>query len=244
MNSDRESLSLDSDFLSNTELYYSPADNVNGDELTIYGEEYGHIVRVMRHSAGDALNVTDGKGSIYACEIADIRKDHLIARVRNRITYENKLKNICFCIARLKSADRFEFALEKCVELGITNFIVFEAIRSVSKGEKLERWQKVLVSSMKQSLRSYLPEIKFYKNLSDIKKLEGEKIIFEQHSDKRFSGFAPAEGRMHYLVFGPEGGLDKNEIDLFDAGSVYCLTENRLRSETAVITASAIIAML
>ena len=69
------------------------------------------------------------------------------------------MKNIFFCIPKLKYSDRFEFALEKCTELGITNFIIFDSERSIHKSDKKERWEKIVLSAMKQSLRSYLPNI-------------------------------------------------------------------------------------
>lgn len=230
-----------SDFLSNVELYYTPAANLAGGELTICGEEHEHITRVMRHLMGDELYVTDGEGRILLCAITEIRKDHLRAEIRSERIYENRLHNVCFCLAKLKSTDRFEFALEKSVELGITNFLVFDSRRSVPKGGKPERWQKVLIASMKQSLRSFLPKISFAGSLSELMDLPGEKIVFEQDSKHNFGKFRPSKDRYYYFIFGPEGGLDKKELALFSQENSYFLTENRLRSETAVVTAASIL---
>ncbi|MGE5351591.1 MAG: 16S rRNA (uracil(1498)-N(3))-methyltransferase [Acidobacteriota bacterium] len=231
-----------SDFLSNVELYYTPASGVMENVLVIKGEEYEHITRVMRHSSGDELYVTNGEGRIFLCTISEIRKDHLTCDIHSERVYENKLKNICFCLAKLKSQDRFEFALEKSVELGITNFIVFDSMRSVPKGGKTERWQKVLISSMKQSLRSFLPKVSTQSSLSEIMKLPGEKVVFEQDSKLSFRNFHAHEDRQYYFIFGPEGGLDKKELSMFSSESSYFLTANRLRSETAVLTAASILA--
>jgi len=232
---------LVSDFLSNVELYYTPASNITENGILIQGEEYEHITRVMRHSVGEELHVTDGEGRIYLSGISEIMKDHLRAEIHSERVYENRLKNICFCLAKLKSQDRFEFALEKSVELGITNFIVFDSHRSVPKGGKPERWQKVLRQSMKQSLRSFLPKVATKGSIAEIMKLEGEKIVFEQDSSVSFMNFRPLEGVDYYFIFGPEGGLDSKELAMFTEESSYFLTENRLRSETAVVTAASIL---
>lgn len=231
-----------SDFLSNVELYYTPASRVNGNELSISGEEHEHITRVMRHSVGDELYVTSGQGRIFLCTISDIRKGNTTCEIHSERIYENRLGNVYFCLAKLKSQDRFEFALEKSVELGVTNFIVFDSIRSIPKGGKVERWQKVLISSMKQSLRSFLPGLSTKKSLFEIMKLPGEKIVFEQDSRTSFRNFRLKEDRDYYFIFGPEGGLDKKELEMFSSDSSYFLTENRLRSETAIVTAASILA--
>ncbi|HEX2865972.1 MAG TPA: RsmE family RNA methyltransferase [Ignavibacteriales bacterium] len=230
-----------SDFLSNVELYYTPASRIKEGGLLIEGEESEHITRVMRHSLGDELYVTDGEGRIFLSEITGIEKSLVRARIHSERNYENRLKNIFFCMARLKSQDRFEFALEKSVELGVTNFIIFDSQRSIPKGGKVERWQKVLTSSMKQSLRSFLPKVSHLGSISEVMKLPGEKIVFEQDSKLSFRKFTPQENKNYYFVFGPEGGLDKKELSMFSEENSYFLTENRLRSETAVIMAAAVL---
>src|ERR1035437_4249860 len=149
---------MNSTHLSNIELYYSHAGLINS-ELHIEGEDYKHIVKVMRHSVGDTIFVTDGKGNIFKASITDIYKTNLSAKLLNTYSYENEKHNYIFCIPKLKNPDRFEFALEKCVELGITNFIIYESKRTVSKGDRSERWNRILISAMKQSLRCYLSNL-------------------------------------------------------------------------------------
>ncbi|MEI7812649.1 MAG: RsmE family RNA methyltransferase [Ignavibacteria bacterium] len=228
-------------FLSNIELYYAPKEQIIGAELNLDGQEHSHITRVMRHVAGDRLFVTDGCGNIYKCNILEISKNSLRASIEDKLTYENKFENVWFCIPKLKSIDRFEFALEKCVELGLTNFIIFDARRGVSKGNKAERWNKILLSSMKQCIRSYLPKLEFSDSVNDIVKRDGVKIIFEQNSDKKFTEFSIDPGIKSCLIFGPEGGLEQSEINLVENNSRYFLTPNRLRAETAIIATASVL---
>ena len=88
---------------------------------------------------------------------------------------------------------------------------------------------------MKQSLRSYLPIIKGLKSLEEIVKLNGEVIVLEQISNKNVADLKLFSAINYYFVFGPEGGLDEEELNLIDKGKIYNLAENRLRSETAII---------
>ncbi|MCZ6703083.1 MAG: RsmE family RNA methyltransferase, partial [Ignavibacteria bacterium] len=184
--------------------------------------------------------ITNGTGLIFKTEISSIEKDNLSAKIIETIKTKNKFENIFFCIPKLKNPDRFKFAIEKCVELGVVNFIVFEANRTISKGSNIKRLEKIALSAMKQSLRAYLPKIQLVNDLSNIVELNGEKIIFEQNSDKQFKFNKDGE-KIYYLIFGPEGGLTKDEIEFFENDSIFSLSEHRLRTETAIVKVASLL---
>jgi 16S rRNA (uracil1498-N3)-methyltransferase len=230
---------LQADFLSDIELYFSPL--VKGNTLIIEGNEAHHIQNVMRHLIGDEIFITDGDGSIYKTKIHSINKNSVHCKIYSTDYYINKYSNLFFCIPRLKHAERFEFALEKCVELGITNFIAFDSKRTVAKGAKVERWEKILLSAMKQSLRAYLPKIIYVKSLTELVKLNGTKIVFDQKANQTFQQFISAchqslISNNFFFIFGPEGGFEKTEIS--NESLVVRLADKRLRSETAIIAAA------
>lgn len=233
------------DFLSDVELYYT-SHSIIDDVILIDGEEAHHITHVMRHIKNDAIHITDGNGSIYKSVISEIGKRNVLAKVIETIRYEYKFSNITFCIPRIRNTDRFEFALEKCVELGITNFIVFDSIRTIAKGEKIERWQKIILSAMKQSLRAWLPKVSYVNSIIELYKLDGTKILFDQNAQQTFQSFLPTLNSQFsisncFFIFGPEGGLTDDELRMANGELRIRLTDNRLRSETAIITAASIL---
>ncbi|MGE5683147.1 MAG: RsmE family RNA methyltransferase [Bacillota bacterium] len=234
---------MDSAFLSNIELYYIPAERANSGVMTLDGDEFQHITRVMRHSVNDKIYLTDGAGHIFLCRIEELSKKDIKLERLEKLSYANRLSNVFFCIPKLKNPERFEFALEKSVELGITNFIVYDAEKGVAKGDKTDRWQKILISGMKQSLRSYLPQLRCIKSLKDLSVLEGQKVVFEQLGSRKFIEFTGLKDVTYYFIFGPEGGLSDREISYLSDAEEYSLTGNRLRAETAVITAASILAL-
>lgn len=234
---------MNSDSLSNIELYYSSDENIFDNKIVILGEECNHIVNVMRHSIGDDIYISDGKGKIYYCLITGIDKSKVSCEIKNILQFENKLSNIFFCIPKIKSQDRFEFALEKCVELGVTNFIIYTARHSITKSNKLDRWKKVLLSAMKQSLRSYLPKMIIVDSIEQIINLGSNIIAFEQSSSKSISEIELNKEKNFYFIFGPEGGLDLKEIHLIDPENIYNLGQNRLRTETAIITTASFLSL-
>jgi 16S rRNA (uracil1498-N3)-methyltransferase len=225
--------------LSNIELYYASPSSFKENLIKIESDEKKHILKVMRHSNEDEIFITDGKGKIFKSVIVSTEPD-LILNIEEEFLYEKKFPNYFFCIPRLKSNERFEFTLEKCTELGVTNFIIFDSDRSVAKGEKIERWEKILLAAMKQSLQSYLPVIKYF-SLKEISSFEGNKILFDQNAEEDFGKNILNNEKDQYLIFGPEGGLTDREKKLFEPASFVRLAANRLRTETAVIKAASML---
>lgn len=225
-------------FLSNIELYYSASIMTGESEIELIEEEFHHAVNVMRNREGSDLYITNGKGKIFLCSIERVCKTHLTARIKEQNSFLNQLQNVTFCFPALKNPDRFKFALEKCTELGITNFIIFDSTRSVAKIKNVEKFNKTLLSAMKQSLRAYLPSMTTIKNCKELLNLDGEKIVFDQGSNNLLSKEALIANQQ-FFIFGPEGGFTDEELSLFS--NRYRLSDFRLRTETAIVKCASIL---
>lgn len=229
-----------SEFLSNTELYFSSPENILENKILIRDEEANHIAKVMRHNVGDKIYVTNGIGKIFLTEISSIEKNKIESIISTELSFNNKLEKLYFVIPKLKNPSRFEFAIEKSVELGITNFIIYNAEFSLVKGEKLERWNKILLSAMKQSLRSYLPKIELINKLKEIHNYTGKHFVFEQKGNKKLNEINLTDEN-HFFIFGPEGGFSEDENKFLLNFEKLILNNSRLRAETAIVTAAGII---
>jgi 16S rRNA (uracil1498-N3)-methyltransferase len=226
-------------YLSNIELYYAAPKFIKKDIITLVDEEYKHAVKVMRNSIGNSLHITDGVGNIFVTRIKSIKKNYLEVQIEKKYSYDNSAANIWFCIPLLKNPDRMKFAIEKSVELGIKNFIVFVSNRSVPKKINLARYKKIALAAMKQSLRTYLPIMEEQK-LGEIISSPGKKVLFDQCAEKSFQySFNLSDDT--YFVFGPEGGYDESELVLFQSSEKYKLSNNRLRSETAIVKCASLL---
>lgn len=227
--------------LFNIELYYTQkiifADNI----FYLLEDELHHAVKVMRSEKGDKIFATDGKGNIYEGIILEINKEFLSASISKKYNYQNQYQNINLYIPNLKNPDRLRFAIEKSVELGITNFFIFNSDRAIKKPVNLGRIEKILISAMKQSLRAFLPKAEFMESVRLLKKEKGVYIVFDQKSDMRFIDYNFEKNKNYYLFFGPEGSLTDDEIQLINPDMIFSLGHHRLRSETAIIKAVSII---
>ncbi|MCB9219340.1 MAG: 16S rRNA (uracil(1498)-N(3))-methyltransferase [Ignavibacteriales bacterium] len=237
----KDKIKLEGNIFSNTEFYYTDPKNITGSEIILEDEESNHLVKVMRHSVNDFIFVTNGEGKVYKSKLIKIEKRFSLLEKIETYSQKEKFPNITFYLPLLKSADRFEFSLEKCIELGITNFKLFIAEKSYKNKINIIRLEKISVAAMKQSLQAIKPRINFIKDLkiSDT----SLNIIFDQNAENKLSESLGTilEKKNINFIFGPEGGLTTTEIEkLKNTYNVY-LTKNRLRAETAIVSAASIL---
>lgn len=229
----------------NTEFYYAPSKQIDAQNICLTDEEAKHLSVVMRHNVGDSIKITDGNGKIYESKIKLISKSSVILEIENQYDSPQKFPNITIFIPILKSSDRMETALEKCVELGFTNFVIFSAEKSPKKGIKLNRLDKIALAAMKQSLQSNQPKIVSPESDEFFKQKSAQNIVLDQLADQSILDVTKdlILSKPINLIFGPEAGLTEKDLSKIANPIKVYLTPNRLRAETAIITAASIIAV-
>ncbi|HTR80352.1 MAG TPA: RsmE family RNA methyltransferase [Bacteroidota bacterium] len=217
--------------------------------LTIDDDEAKHIVRVLRRSEGELVWVVDGVDRAYEAVIRSIDHHSIeceIVSVHER--FNEPAIEVTLAVAVVKNTSRMEWLIEKGTELGVRRFIPMASSRSVAQSAREDRWKKIALAAMKQSGRSYLPQIYPMTELVSVMhhaSVFGLKIIpYEQTDEALFI----AEALRHrpkptsaLIVIGPEGGFTEEEIKSAEhEGFVQVsLGKRRLRTETAALVAAA-----
>ncbi len=227
--------------LSNIELYFTQQVILAEGKFTLINDEFHHAVKVMRSKENDFIYATDGKGKIFKGIIERIEKDALTAKIVVEKIYQNKFDNVIIWIPNLKNPERLKFALEKCTELGITNFKVFNSDRTINKPVNLERLKKITIAAMKQSLRAFMPLIEFVSSLKSFQFKGDIRILFDQDAESELSEFSFESQKKYHLIIGPEGSLTEVEKSRLNPDASFNLGKYRLRSETAIIKVASII---
>jgi 16S rRNA (uracil1498-N3)-methyltransferase len=144
-----------------------------------------------------------------------------------------------------------EWAIEKCVELGVRRIVPVVAQRTeahLAKAaqKRVERWQRIALQASEQSRRASTPEISQPQTLhAAVTAAGGTRIVLAESEEQVMLKDAlqtdPAKAEIT-LAFGPEGGWTESELKLFQgAGWIAAsLGSTILRAETAVIAATAI----
>ncbi len=233
------------------ELFYSQ--NIEGQLIVLDKEESGHLVRVLRHKAGDRINVIDGLGTMYDCVLKDDSPSRAVAVIQeaHRGWGEHPYK-LTLAVCPTKNNDRYEWFAEKAAEMGIDEIVPVIGERSERKVFKTERLRKILVSAAKQSLKSRVPCVCEPVSVKDFilasKNADSLKLIawcFE-NEDKRVSireALEAYQGNNIIVMIGPEGDFSPNEAKLaVSAGfQPVILGNSRLRTETAALVSTAAI---
>jgi len=229
------------------EYYYTPKENVNieKNELLIDGFEFKHLTRVLRKTVGDLIVVTDGLLNVYECKISMIENSRIICNIVDAKynLYEQDI-NISLFISPLKNVSRFEFAIEKAIELGVKSIQPVITEHTVSKNLfsklKMERFNKIIIGAMGQSQRCYLPLLNntiSFKEMLKSTKDRINKIVMYEFSDETGKFVLDSSSKDVALLIGPEGGFTGDEISNLSAHGwrVRSLGERKLRAETATI---------
>ncbi|HEX2899398.1 MAG TPA: RsmE family RNA methyltransferase, partial [Bacteroidia bacterium] len=131
-----------------------------GDKAYLTGEEAHHCIKVMRKKVGDEVIAIDGHGHKLVCRVQALAKDSLELQVVSREEgWGEKSQRVHLLISPLHKPDRFEWLIEKAVELGVTDIVPYVGKHTVKTGVRMDRMERIMVAALKQSMRSKLPTI-------------------------------------------------------------------------------------
>ena len=190
------------------------------------------------------------KGLLIQAEIikADIKQ--CLAKV---ISIENQPPPpyyLHMIVAPTKMNDRYEWFLEKAMEIGVHEITPIICDHSERKVVKLNRFERVLQSAMKQSLHFRMPKLNEPINFADFisQETEGAKFIAhcEEEQEKAYLQDKIIPGENINILIGPEGDFSPEEIKkaLQSEWKAVSLGDSRLRTETAAIVACHTTALL
>lgn len=221
-------------------LFFTPPGEVNPPFITLKGQEAKHASKVLRIREGSRISITDGTGKLYHCKVTDLHKNTVTAAIMESETEGREKPWLVLALGLIKKRDRLEFAVEKCVELGIDEIVVFRGDHSEKGNVRIDRLESTVISAMKQSLRTHLPQISFERNLASVtgKFDTSDQIIYADETvDVSMDQPKSASAHKTVLVVGPEGGFSESErLHLKQkSGVAISLGEKRLRTETAAI---------
>ena len=247
-------------------LFYSQEINSKTIHHTLNEEESSHVIRVLRMKQGDKVFLTDGKGKYYESEIIfDNAKKCMLNIIRSIEDNTKRNFHLTIAIPPTKSIDRFEWFLEKATEIGCDEIIPLSCKHSERTIIKPERLNKVLVSAMKQCLKSQLPKLH---GLTEFRKFIDNSVNVQdtERVTRKFIGHIPELSELEFppqnpqgkllskslipnpnskilIAIGPEGGFSEEEIALAVQNSFIpmSLGNSRLRVETAGVVACSVV---
>ncbi len=224
--------------MAHEQFFYSPL--IQGNSIIIEGNEHQHLSRVMRKKAGDLIWISDGKGIAYETQLKSIEKELSQAEIiKKHVNFGEPENKVSLAVGMIK-ASHWEILLEKAVELGVHEIYPLLTQYTQYKNLKRERNEKILLSAMKQSGRSYLPHLHNPMKFDEFCMLDmqKEKIICDNQGE--YTTLERRDKTKDFIVLiGPEGGFSIDEVTTAKKKSYtpISLSNRRLRTETACFAA-------
>jgi len=215
------------------------------NKIILEEDESNHLINVRRSKTGDIVKVTDGEGNLFISEVERIDKRRCELLVREKITTQKKSYRFHIALAPTKSIDRIEWFLEKATETGIDEVSFFICRHSERKEIKIDRLNRVVVSAIKQSQKTFLPKLNPAVDFKTFisRQGSGTKLICSMTAnehDNLKKNYQP--GNSLTILIGPEGDFHVDELtQAKEAGYLaISLGNSRLRTETAALNACTI----
>jgi len=224
------------------QLFYNPNIDETTETFSFDKEESRHIIKVLRKKDSDILHVTNGLGLVFETEITLASDNKCIVEVLSiKKTPEPKFR-LHLAVAPTKMNDRFEWFLEKATEIGIQEITPVFCDRSERKVVNKERFEKIILSAMKQSNETYLPKLNDAISFKEFIKQKNKGLQLIAHceeTDKKSLKEVLKPNENVTLLIGPEGDFSEKEIALALENNFQpvMLGNTRLRTETAAVVA-------
>lgn len=220
------------------------------DVFELSSEDSYHIIKVMRNKIGDNLEVVINK-KVYICEIIKMQ-DLVTVKKIEEVECDSELSCYVTIAQSLVKEQKMDLILQKSCELGVSEIIPINTVRSIVKldkreNKKLERWNKILKEASEQSKRVVIPKLNEIMDIKDLTKLDYDLKILCTVNELSMSLKKTIPSSLNNLkilfVIGPEGGFtDSEEKMLIDNGFISTSFGSRvLRTETASLYALSVI---
>ena len=227
--------------MSNVRIFFSENLSINFSSKLNKSQSH-YLNKVMRIKENEIFSLFNQSGE-WEAKINNISKGIVEFNVTRQLRQKENSKEIWLAFSPIKS-NYFNFMIQKATELGTTKFIPVITDRTIVRKINLNRLEKIIIESCEQSNRINIPSIekpqsldKFLSNNLDIN------LIFADLNTNN-KKIKISNSKPNCLLIGPEGDYSAGEIKKilnFKGSQSIKLSDNILRSETAVISALSVI---
>ncbi len=230
--------------------FFVAASNIFGGIAYLNAKEIEHL-RALRVRHGESFTVCDGAGKDYTCRLTKLSTDGAEAEIVDITPSKGEPSVFCAVYIAYAKGDRLETAIQKSVELGATELVLFPSARCVSRPENLSvvhktgRLQKVAEEAAKQSGRGKIPWVTAVSSFENaVQSASRNDLPLFLYEDEKHQGLKEVlsnntEYKTVSIMTGPEGGFEPEEAAYAAQNGMYSVSigPRILRCETAPIAA-------
>lgn len=197
---------------------YLPLDLDSTEQLRLTDHAFQHTVKVLRLKMESRIIVFDGKGNEYYASLSEVNKKNAFIKVEDLIENNSESNLNIHLGLGISKGERMDFAIQKAVELGVTEITPLFTEHCVVNLDKkrikkrLLHWQGIIVSACEQSGRNVVPSLHTTTTLRSWSESISETcLVFNPAATRTLKNIKPVNKNIS-LIIGPEGGLSSNEL--------------------------------
>lgn len=226
--------------MSRLNRFYVPGQHTAGQILQLDAERSNYVCKALRLTAGDYLDIFNGVGGLFRCELVQAHQRRAKVRVKESLPVPSPSGLAPSLAIGLLKGQAMDRAIQQATELGAKDIWLLQTQRSnvPMKGErlsqKLEHWRRTIAAACEQCGQLWMPALQSPISVSQSLELlsdDLEGIVFDLDGEALPSTMQP----MSRLIFiGPEGGWSDEERASFQLHQMttYRLGSTVLRAET------------
>ena len=229
--------------------FYIEAELAVDTQVELTETVFHHWVKVLRAQVGETATLFNGQGGEYEVELVEVTKKTAQVQIKS-FNPDNRIPSFSALLGQVMSkGDRMDYAIQKAVELGVTNIQLLTSERCEMRlkydrdQKKLDHWQGITIAACEQCGMNIVPKILAPLRLEDWlnSDLPATKLVLAPNKDQ--VDVLNNASKDLALLIGPEGGLSEAEISAANAVGFqnWCIGTRVLRTETAPVVALAIL---
>lgn len=232
--------------------FYINEELFDNQKVFIEGEEFHHLVNVMRARVGDKLCLFNGNGNFYFGEITQINKKNAEILINHSQKSENEpIINLTIYQA-LAKGDKLSLVMQKISEIGATELAIFDSDFCDVKANttRVDRLESIAISASKQCGRATVTKqsgvYKIKEVAEKIKDYDAFLVAYEAEDGLTLSNLLinnKQKLKNVAVMIGAEGGFSQDEIKLLkdNGAKIVSLGKRILRTETASIVCAGLV---
>lgn len=198
---------------------YHPQPLTDRAEIALSEDAANHVGRVLRMSAGQALQLFDGSNQVFDAEIVRVDKKSVLVRLGDARVEDIESPLNLHLGQVISRGEKMEFTIQKSIELGVNVITPLFSERCGVKldgerlAKKIQQWQKIAIAACEQCGRNRIPEIREAMSLEAwCAEQDGSlKLNLHPRASHSINTLPQPVDRVRLLI-GPEGGLSADEI--------------------------------
>ncbi len=232
--------------------FFVPPTWLTPPRVTLYDETARQIRTVLRMQPDDELVILDNSGAAWRVRLTEFSKSTIQGELVETVTLDTEPQTRLRLYQGVLKGQKFEWVLQKCTELGVTEFVPLLTERAIIRNrtdlaKKRVRWQRIIQEAAEQSKRARLPLLHEAMSLTEALSAAGQLNLLaweEASRGETISQVLASQSQLDIGLFiGSEGGFSTAEAQQARQADVKLVTlgPRILRAETASLVASTII---